>query len=337
VFCFTPKGQLIQLPRGATPVDFAYAVHSQIGDTCVGAKVNGRLMPLRHELQNGDQVEIMTSRGGSPSPQWERFVVTGKARARIRRYVQAQQRQQYRDAGRSTLAKAFRQDGLDGSEKVLDPALKILKLASLDDLYIGVGNGNIGPKDVVSAAYPELRQAARAPRMMPSLPQRAPQRGATAGHYLPITGLVPGMAIHYAGCCHPLPGDRIVGIVATGKGVTIHTRDCPTLESFSATPERFIDVDWDPSAVAGEGKPVGDGHTGRISVIAFNEPSAIATVTNAISKQGGDVVNFRIVNRQADFFEMLVDVEVRDLRQLVNVIASLRAASGVHQVERAKG
>jgi guanosine-3',5'-bis(diphosphate) 3'-pyrophosphohydrolase len=337
VFCFTPKGQLIQLPRGATPVDFAYAVHSQIGDTCVGAKVNGRLMPLRHELQNGDQVEIMTSRGGSPSPQWERFVVTGKARARIRRYVQAQQRQQYRDAGRSTLAKAFRQDGLDGSEKVLDPALKILKLASLDDLYIGVGNGNIGPKDVVSAAYPELRQAARAPRMMPSLPQRAPQRGATAGHYLPITGLVPGMAIQYAGCCHPLPGDRIVGIVATGKGVTIHTRDCPTLESFSATPERFIDVDWDPSAVAGEGKPVGDGHTGRISVIAFNEPSAIATVTNAISKQGGDVVNFRIVNRQADFFEMLVDVEVRDLRQLVNVIASLRAASGVHQVERAKG
>jgi GTP pyrophosphokinase len=337
VFCFTPKGQLIQLPRGATPVDFAYAVHSQIGDTCVGAKVNGRLMPLRHELQNGDQVEIMTSRGGSPSPQWERFVVTGKARARIRRYVQAQQRQQYRDAGRSALAKAFRQDGLDGSEKVLDPALKLLKLASLDDLYIGVGNGNIGAKDVVAAAYPELRQAARAPRMMPSLPQRAPQRSSTAGHYLPITGLVPGMAIHSAGCCHPLPGDRIVGIVATGKGVTIHTRDCPTLESFSATPERFIDVDWDPSAVAGEGKPVGDGHTGRISVIAFNEPSAIANVTNAISKQGGDVVNFRIVNRQADFFEMLVDVEVRDLRQLVNVIASLRAASGVHQVERAKG
>ena len=111
VFCFTPKGQLIQLPRGATPVDFAYAVHSQVGDTCVGAKINGRLMPLRHELQNGDQVEIMTSRGGTPSPQWERFVVTGKARARIRRYVQQQQRQQHRDAGKRALAKAFRQEG----------------------------------------------------------------------------------------------------------------------------------------------------------------------------------------------------------------------------------
>jgi GTP pyrophosphokinase len=335
VFCFTPKGQLIQLPRGATPVDFAYAVHSQIGDTCVGAKVNGRLMPLRHELQNGDQVEIMTSRGGTPSPQWERFVVTGKARARIRRYVQAQQRQQHRDAGRHSLAKAFRQEGLDGSEKMLEPALKALKLASLDDLYIGVGNGNIGAKDVVTAAYPELRQAARAPRMVPIMPSRGPVR-APAGNSLPITGLVPGMAIHYAGCCHPLPGDRIVGIVATGKGVTIHTRDCPTLESFSATPERFIDVDWDASVVSGP-KGKGEGHTGRISVIAYNEDGAIANVTNAISKQGGDVMNLRIANRQADFFEMLVDVEVRDLRQLVNVIASLRAAKGVHQVERARG
>ena len=131
VFCFTPKGQLIQLPRGATPVDFAYAVHSQVGDTCVGAKVNGRLMPLRHQLQNGDQVEIMTSRGGTPSPQWERFVVTGKARARIRRFVHQQQREEHVNLGRAELAKAFRQDGVDGSEKVLEPALKALKLPSL--------------------------------------------------------------------------------------------------------------------------------------------------------------------------------------------------------------
>jgi GTP pyrophosphokinase len=333
VFCFTPKGQLIQLPRGATPVDFAYAVHSQVGDTCVGARVNGRMMPLRHELQNGDQVEILTSRSGTPSPQWERFVVTGKARARIRRFVQAQQREQYRDQGRATLAKAFRQEGLDGSEKVLEPALKTLRLPGLDDLYVAVGNGNVSAKDVVLAAYPELRQAGRAPRMVMPLPARG-RTGAPTG--MPITGLVPGMAIHYAGCCHPVPGDRIVGIVATGKGVTIHTRDCPTLDSFSATPERFIDVDWDPSALPA-GKVKGEGHTGRISVIADNDPRAIANVTNAIAKQDGDVVNLRIVHRQADFFEMAIDVEVRDLKQLVNVIASLRAAPGVHQVERARG
>ena len=337
VFCFTPKGQLIQLPRGATPIDFAYAVHSQVGDTCVGAKVNGRLLPLRHELQNGDQVEILTSRGGTPSPQWERFAVTGKARARIRRFVQQQQRQITRDQGKSLLAKAFRQDGVDGSEKVLDTALKSLKQATLEDLYVNVGNGSLSPKDVVTAAYPELRQAPRAPRMLPNLTSHRTMRGSSpAGHHLPITGLVPGMAIHYAGCCHPLAGDRIVGIVATGKGVTIHTRDCPTLETFSDTPERFIDVDWDSSAFTPQKGDL-DGHTGRISVIAANEARALANVANAVSKSDAAIANVKIVNRQADFFEMLVDVEVRDLRHLSHVIAALRATEGIHQVDRARG
>ena len=248
VFCFTPKGQLIQLPRGATPVDFAYAVHSQVGDTCVGAKINGRLMPLRHHLENGDQVEIMTARGGTPSPQWDRFVVTGKARARIRRFIHQEQRQQSRDAGKVELTKAFRQAGVDGSEKALEPALKALKVASTDDLYIAVGNGNLVARDVVHAAYPELRQAARAPRMVqPMLPRgKAPARHDID---MPVTGLVPGMAFTFAGCCHPVPGDEIVGIVTTGKGVTIHGRDCQTLTAFAATPERFIDVDWNYEAV----------------------------------------------------------------------------------------
>ena len=335
VFCFTPKGQLIQLPRGATPIDFAYAVHSQVGDTCVGAKINGRLLPLRHELQNGDQVEIMTSRGGTPSPQWERFVVTGKARARIRRYVQQQQRQQYRDSGKSALAKAFRQEGVDGSEKVLESALKSLKTAGLDDLYVAVGKGDIGAREVVLATYPELRQAARAPRMLPTLPSRAPRPD--SGKVLPISGLVSGMAIHYAGCCHPLPGDRIIGIITTGKGVTIHTRECPTLESFAATPERFIEVDWEPAAFGPAGPDKGEGHTGRVSVIATNEPAALAEITNAITKQDGAVASLRVVNRQSDFFEAVVDVEVRDLGHLSRVIAGLRAANAVHQVERARG
>jgi GTP pyrophosphokinase len=332
VFCFTPKGQLIQLPRGATSVDFAYAVHSVVGDTCVGAKVNGRLMPLRHELQNGDQVEVMTARGGTPSPAWERFVVTGKARARIRRYVAAQQRQGYLDAGRAALAKAFRQEGVDGSEKVLDAALKQLKAATRDDLYVAVGNGNLGPKDVVHAAYPELKQTPRAPRMMPALPSRI---GRTLGRAegMEITGLVAGMVIHYAGCCHPLPGDRIVGIVSTGKGVTIHTHECPTAEVFSATPERFLDVDWDEAEVARSKST----HTGRISAIASNKAGALAALTNAVAKHDGAITNLKVTNRQQDFFEVLLDVEVRDIRHLANVIAGLRAAGGVTQVERARG
>ncbi|MBB2154908.1 bifunctional (p)ppGpp synthetase/guanosine-3',5'-bis(diphosphate) 3'-pyrophosphohydrolase [Gluconacetobacter diazotrophicus] len=337
VFCFTPKGQLISLPRGATPVDFAYAVHSQVGDSCVGARINGRLMPLRHELQNGDQVEIMTARGGTPSPSWERFVVTGKARARIRRHVAAQQREAHVDGGRAALAKAFRQEGVDGSEKVLDSILPDLKLVSVEDLYVAVGNGNISPRDVVHAAYPELRQTPRAPRMVPGIPMRAPSRVASRpkpGGGMALAGIGPGIAVHFAGCCHPLPGDKIVGIVATGKGITIHMAGCQTLESFAATPERFMDVDWDYDII---GRGATEPHIGRLSVIAANEPSVLATLTNTASKHDGTVVNLRIVNRQLDFMEILADIEVRDLRHLSSVIAALRAANGVVQVERAKG
>lgn len=337
VFCFTPKGQLIQLPRGATPVDFAYAVHSQVGDTCVGAKVNGRLMPLRTHLENGDQVEIMTARGGTPSPQWERFVVTGKARARIRRFIHQEQRQQSRDAGRVELTKAFRQAGVDGSEKALEPALKTLKMATVDDLYVAIGNGNVVARDVVQAAYPELRQAPRTPRMVsPMLPRgRAPAR---FDQDMPVTGLVPGMAFSFAGCCHPVPGDEIVGIVTTGKGVTIHSRECQTLTGFAATPERFIDVDWNYEAVGRIGaNGKASGHTARVSVIATNEQSTLADLANAVSKQDGAIANLKIINRQQDFMEVLVDVDVRDIGHLSKVIAGLRGLKAVKGVERASG
>jgi GTP diphosphokinase / guanosine-3',5'-bis(diphosphate) 3'-diphosphatase len=336
VFCFTPKGQLIQLPRGATPVDFAYAVHSQVGDTCVGAKINGRLMPLRHHLENGDQVEIMTSRGGTPSPQWDRFVVTGKARARIRRFIHQEQRQQTRDAGRVELTKAFRQAGVDGSEKALEPALKALKVATTDDLYIAVGNGNLVGKDVVHAAYPELRQASRGPRMIPPMLPRG-RLPARPDRDMPLTGLVPGMAFTFAGCCHPVPGDEIVGIVTTGKGVTIHGRDCQTLTAFAATPERFIDVDWNYEVVGKSGDMKGSGHTARISVIAANEQGSLADISNAVAKQEGAIANMKIVNRQQDFMEALIDVDVRDIAHLSKVIVGLRGLKTIKGVERATG
>ncbi|MGO9817466.1 MAG: RelA/SpoT family protein [Acidocella sp.] len=337
VFCFTPKGQLIQLPRGATSVDFAYAVHSQIGDTCVGARINGRLMPLRYELQNGDQVEILTARGGTPSPAWERFVVTGKARARIRRFLAQQMRDAHRDAGKSILAKAFRQEGVDGSEKVLDQVLKPLKQASVDDLYVAVATSIIGAKDVIHAAYPELR-APRAPRVLPAfmggaLTARSLRSAPKGDGGLPITGIVAGMDVHYAGCCHPLPGDKIVGIVTTGKGITVHAKDCATLDTFAATPERFIDIDWDQASLA-KLDPKAQRFTGRISVIANNAPNALANLTNAVSKQDGAIATLKIVHRQQDFFETLVDVEVRDARHLNQVIAGLRGTTGIAQVER---
>ena len=331
VFCFTPKGQLIQLPRGATPIDFAYAVHSEVGDRCTGVKINGRIAPLRTELQNGDQVEITTAKSGTPNPAWERFAVTGKARARIRRYVASLQRGNQIDAGRAALTKSFREEGVDWSDKDLDGALKALKTATVQDLYAAVGAGTVGAKDVVYACYPEMRRA-RAPRMVPNLPARAPNRVSSGDGFMPISGLVTGMAVHYAGCCHPLPGDAIVGIVTTGKGVTIHTRDCQTLESFAATPERFIDVDWERAAPPGA-KPT---HVGRITAVAANGPNAPALLINAVAKHEGAVNSFKVTNRQQDFFEVLMDVEVRDLPHLSNVIAGLRATGGVSQVERAR-
>ncbi|HEX4366982.1 MAG TPA: RelA/SpoT AH/RIS domain-containing protein, partial [Rhodopila sp.] len=283
------------------------------------------------------QVEIMTARGGTPSPQWDRFVVTGKARARIRRFIHQEQRQQTRDAGRVELTKSFRSAGVDGSEKALEPALKALKIASTDELYIAVGNGNLMAKDVVHAAYPELRQAPRGPRMMPPmLPRGKPLN--RHDRDMPVTGLVPGMAFSFAGCCHPVPGDEITGIVTTGKGITIHGRECQTLTAFADTPERFIDVDWNYQAVGKEGGDLkGSGHTARISVIADNAQGSLADISNAIAKQDGAIANLKIVNRQQDFMEVLVDVDVRDVAHLSKVVVGLRGLKSIKGVERATG
>jgi len=326
VFCFTPKGDLIELPRGSTPVDFAYAVHSQIGDTCVGSKINGRLVPLRTQLGNGDQVEIITSKAQTPSPTWERFVVTGKARARIRRFIRTQQRQQYLDLGKAILQKAFRQEGHDYSEKALDDVLKQFNEDSVEDLCAAVGAGNHTGREIVHAVFPP-KPDARAAKVVPLAPPRARKSSDNA---VPIRGLIPGMAVHYAGCCHPLPGDRIVGIVTTGKGVTIHTIDCDTLDSFAEMPERWLDVAWNQ----GEGEHA---HVGRIGVTIGNEPGSLGTLTTVIGKHSGNIINLKITNRSQDFFEILVDIEVQDVRHLTNIIAALRASPLINSVERARG
>jgi GTP pyrophosphokinase len=327
VFCFTPKGDLIALPRGATPVDFAYAVHSEIGDTCVGAKINGRLVPLRTQLTNGDQVDIVTSKAQTPSPTWERFVVTGKARARIRRFIRTQQRQQYLDLGKAILQKAFRQEGQDFTEKALDEVLRSFNSETVDDLYVAVGEGLHTGREVVHAIFPP-KPDAKPSKIVSLVPARSKKASENA---VPIRGLIPGMAVHFAGCCHPLPGDRIVGIVTTGKGVTIHTIDCETLGSFADTPERWLDVAWNQQGDADAG------HVGRIAVTIGNEPGSLGSLTTVIGKHAGNITNLKITNRSLDFFEILVDIEVQDVRHLTNIIAALRATPVINSVERARG
>ena len=337
VFCFSPRGDVIALPSKATAVDFAYAVHSDIGDTCVGAKVNGRLVPLDTALNNGDQVEIQTSKNQTPSPTWERFVVTGKARARIRRFVRSQQRAEYASLGKAMVQKVFRQEGYEFTEKAVQNVLKTMRFDENDDLYAAVGMGNLTSREVFNTIFPghrsEVAEQLRAKSEENVVPiQKARQeRRRRNDHPVPLRGLIPGLAVHFARCCHPLPGDRIVGIVTSGKGVTIHTIDCDTLESFAETPERWIDVAWDVGPEAPEE------HTGRLQITLANEPGSLGTLSTVIGKNDGNILNLKVTNRSLDFWDMLIDIQVKDVRHLTNIIAALRATPVINAVDRAQG
>jgi GTP diphosphokinase / guanosine-3',5'-bis(diphosphate) 3'-diphosphatase len=331
VFCFSPKGDILAFPRGATPVDFAYAVHSGVGDTCVGAKINGRIVPLRTKLKNGDQVEIITSKTQTPSPSWERFVVTGKARSEIRKFVRTQQRTEYINLGRAILIKTFKQEGDEFNEKMVEPHLGHFGKKHIDDLLADVGEGLLSRQQVTEIVIGKKQHSEAAGSMTTMLSNLSKpfrkKKADGAGAPMPIKGLIPGMALHFGGCCHPIPGDRIVGIVTTGKGVTIHTMECETLENYADAPERWIDVAWERDAIEIR-------HIGRIRAHVSHEPAALATVTNVIAKEMGNISNFKITNRSTDFFEILVDIEVNDLHHLNNIIANLRSKEVVQNVER---
>ncbi|MDF2094990.1 RelA/SpoT family protein [Aquibaculum arenosum] len=328
VFCFTPKGDLIALPRGATPIDFAYAVHSEVGNACVGCRVNGRMVPVRTMLQNGDQVEVVTSKAQRPSPDWENFVVTGKAKAAIRRFIRQEQREQFHDLGRQLVDRAFRQEGYDLTDKAVAGVLKKLKADSVADVYVGVGQGNVTAREVLVSVFPGVKDQDKANNKV--VPIAKARRAKGGNHAVPIKGLIPGMAVHFAHCCHPLPGDRIVGIVTTGKGVTVHTIDCETLQSFQDTPERWVDLGWERSH---SDEPF----TGRLHLVVSNEPGSLGALSTVIGKNSGNITNLKITHRSLDFFEMLIDLEIADVRHLTNVMAALRAMPVISSVERARG
>ncbi len=332
VFCFSPKGALTALPRGATPVDFAYAVHSEVGDHCVGAKVNGKMVPLRTALKNGDQVEIITSKAQTPSPEWERFVVTGKARARIRKFIRSQQRDQYAGLGRAIMEKLFRQEGYDYSDKAVDGVRSQFKADDVLDVLAAVGAGLTTARDVFAAIFPGHRTTGSGdPPTAADMVKKRATAARTGDMPVAIRGMIPGMAVHFARCCHPLPGDRIVGIVTTGKGVTVHTIDCETLEAFADAPERWIDIAWDNQT------PDSNASIGRITALLANEPGALGTIATVIGKNGGNISNLKIMNRSEDFFELQIDLDVFDLKHLSNIMAALRATPVVNSVERTQG
>jgi GTP diphosphokinase / guanosine-3',5'-bis(diphosphate) 3'-diphosphatase len=328
VFCFSPKGALINLPRGSTPVDFAYAVHTRLGDTCVGAKVNGRVVPLRTQLNNGDQVEILRSDAQTPQAQWESFVITGKARAAIRRFVRQKEREDYVRVGQQLL------DGLTAKLKVplsvgaIKEALVRLRLPDDEALYVALAKHTVTDEAVMEAILPgSVKPAKRARKAKePGEDDAAAEAG---GLFLSIKGLTPGVAVHLAECCHPLPGDRIVGIRTTGKGTIVHTIDCDKLDDFAHVPDRWIDLSWTDAGRA-------DQFTARLEVIAHNEPGALATVAGILAANEANIANLKLAHRDQMFHTFQIDLEVGDLGHLTNILAALRAAKAVSSADRVR-
>ncbi|RWE57281.1 bifunctional (p)ppGpp synthetase/guanosine-3',5'-bis(diphosphate) 3'-pyrophosphohydrolase [Mesorhizobium sp.] len=349
VFCFTPKGMLIALPRGATPIDFAYAVHTDVGDTCVGAKVNGRIMPLMTELKNGDEVEIIRSKAQVPPAAWESVVVTGKARSAIRRATKNAIRKQYSGLGIRILERAFERSGKIFTKESLKSVLHRLARKDIEDVLASVGRGELASTDVMKAVFPDYkdeRVTLAAPKqreegwskirnaagMLFQIPGRAarkdkdqPKDGA-----VPIRGVRGDLPVRFApeGA---VPGDRIVGIVQPGTGITIYPIQSPALQAFDDQPERWIDVRWDIDERTKERFPA------RVSVTAINAPGSLADIAQVVASNDANIHTLSMVRTAPDFTEMLIDLEVWDLKHLNRLLSQLKDNSSVSDARRVNG
>jgi GTP pyrophosphokinase len=329
VFCFTPNGRLIALPRGGNAIDFAYAVHTDVGNTAVGAKINGRMSPLFTELQNGDEVEIVRADGQTPPPAWESLVVTGKAKTAIRRAARAATRKQYAGLGRQILARAFQRASKAFSDEKLRGALPRLARTSVDDVLAAVGRGEMFSGDVVRGVYPdyvERRDGAEA------RPLAARINGAPAAtDALPIRGIEGDVSIRFAPEGGAVPGDRIVGILTPGSGVTIYPIQSAALAAFDNDPERWIDVRWDVEVGAKRRFPA------KLVLHSINEPGSLAQIAQVIADHDGNIENVAMARRTDDFTETTVDLSVFDLKHLTAIMQELRAKPAVNKVERVTG
>ncbi|MBU6140955.1 MAG: bifunctional (p)ppGpp synthetase/guanosine-3',5'-bis(diphosphate) 3'-pyrophosphohydrolase [Proteobacteria bacterium] len=324
VFCFTPNGDIFNLPLGATAIDFAYAVHSDVGNGCVSAKINGVIAPLRQRLENGDQVEIVTSKNAKPSPNWLQFASTSKARSAIKHFIRSQKFDEYQTLGRAILNKFFAARNLEISDKILEKILPNFHKKSVADFCVKVAEGVISRQEVVKAIYPDFREENKSTK-----PKISSEKKNKFDHSLAIEGLVAGMAMHYAGCCNPIPGDPIIGIINTGTGVTIHSQICRNLKSLVLSPQRILDVCWKSEDEIGEVF-----YACRIRVVIQNQKGGIADVTSIIAKKQVNISHIRTTNRSADVFEMAIDLEVKSLDHLEEILSALRISRKILEVER---
>jgi len=343
VFCFTPKGKLIALPRRATPIDFAYAVHTDVGNMAVGAKINGKIGPLSSPLQNGDEVQILTSKAQTAPPAaWESIVVTGKARAAIRRATRAAIRDQYSGLGRRILERLCQRAKIGYSDEQLEGALPRLARASIEDVMSAVGRGEMKAADVVRAMYPDYKDERvtgaapqgdsgwfglnRAKAVKFKVPETSENRAA-----IPIRGINTDLPVRFAPNGGAVPGDRIVGIMTAGEGITIYPIQSPALKEFEDQPERWLDVRWDVDEKMPQRFPA------RLAVQSVNEPGSLAQIAQVIAEHDGNIDNIRMSRQSPDFTEVTIDLEVYDLKHLTSIISQLRAKKVIAAAERVNG
>ncbi|MBL8543039.1 MAG: bifunctional (p)ppGpp synthetase/guanosine-3',5'-bis(diphosphate) 3'-pyrophosphohydrolase [Hyphomonadaceae bacterium] len=326
VFAFTPKGTLIALPQGATPLDFAYAVHSDIGDRCIGAKINGDERPLRSALRNGDVVEVIIGDKVAPVPGYEQLTKTGRAKSAQRRLERQAKREEFLRLGRELVSHALHRYGHELADTVLLQAAERLGRNSEEELFVAVGEGAIKANAVAIAAFPGLEEKVRREE------GRKPMEREKAKLYVRGGDLTPGVALHFANCCSPIPGDRIIGVQIPGKGVVIHTIDCDQLAALEDDESiTWVDLAWTTTALK---RTLA---ASRIIATVENKRGVLAELCRIIAENEGDIINLRLVNRTTDFFDMVFDIEVADARHLTNIVAAMRTSKAVKEVERVKG
>src|SRR5450755_1734965 len=345
VFCFTPKGKLIALPRKATPIDFAYAVHTDVGNTAVGCKINGQIAPLGSEILNGDEVDILISKAQTAPPAaWESIVVTGKARAAIRRATRTAVRTQYTGLGRRIVERLFQRAKIAYTDEKLKGALPRLARASIEDVMAAVGRSELKASDVARAMYPDYKEERAAAmavkpkseggwfglKKLTSVKFKVPGIAAV-GPAIPIRGINSDLPVSFAPDGGAVPGDRIVGILTPGEWITIYPIQSHALSEFEDKPERWLDVRWDEEASTPRRFPA------RIAVQSVNEPGSLAQIAQVIAEHDGNIDNIRMPRRAPDFTDVLIDLEVYDLKHLTAIIAQLRAKPVVAKAERVNG
>lgn len=336
VFCFTPKGRLIALPRHANVIDFAYAVHTDVGNSAVGCKINGKFAPLSSELANGDEVEVMTSQAQSAPPAaWEQLAVTGRARAAIRRATRTAVRDQYAGLGRRIVERLFMRAKIAYADDKLKGALPRLARSSIEDVFAAVGRSEMKASDVARAMYPDYQEEARSGAKKKGVFKAAQSKlakSAEASAAIPIKGINADLPVKFAPNGGAVPGDRIVGIVTPKEGITIYPIQSPALKDFEDEPERWVDVRWDIEEDAALRR-----FPARLYVQNVNEPGSLAQVATVIAEHDGNIDNISMSRRSPDFTELTIDLEVYDLKHLNGIIAQLRAKAVVARVERVNG